>query len=281
MSDAWEPQLTYCPSQSIIAATSDGKHTAYVIFSEILNQRDKVCFHGEQTFLYPVAPEVAFKGPGPSMPQASAADDEIAQSLKMHIISQSDQLAKLGSRTLRRLHAEQCIIHGLTRPLGLETSMGLSSMARLTHNRHFNTARYSEDELLVPGSLVYAHATSLAARDVHECLHEELEECSFIHPLHPNDPMGAVSYIKDVTVHLNGVLEKISLTTIGIKQSDVTREFHNCQLPVELFTRRGLTTKRVEEICKDRCPELEGKIVVITHRTLLRCRPNQPAVFLL
>lgn len=46
--------------------------------------------------------------------------------------------------------------------------MELSSLARLTHSRHFDTVKHGADGLLVPAGLILALATSLSARDLHE-----------------------------------------------------------------------------------------------------------------
>ena len=46
--------------------------------------------------------------------------------------------------------------------------MELSSLARLTHSRHFDTIKHGVDGLLVPAGLILALATSLSARDLHE-----------------------------------------------------------------------------------------------------------------
>lgn len=46
--------------------------------------------------------------------------------------------------------------------------MELSSLARLTHSRHFDTVKHGKDGLTVPAGLILALATSLSARDLHE-----------------------------------------------------------------------------------------------------------------
>lgn len=46
--------------------------------------------------------------------------------------------------------------------------MELSSLARLTHSRHFDTVKHGVDGLVVPAGLILALATSLSARDLHE-----------------------------------------------------------------------------------------------------------------
>lgn len=54
------------------------------------------------------------------------------------------------------------------RQISKTQSMELSSSARLTHSRHFDTVRHGVDGLTVPAGLILALATSLSARDLHE-----------------------------------------------------------------------------------------------------------------
>ncbi|CAN0553978.1 unnamed protein product, partial [Ectocarpus sp. 8 AP-2014] len=54
------------------------------------------------------------------------------------------------------------------RPISRTQSMELSSLARLTHSRHFDTVKHGEDGLAIPAGLIVALATSLSARDLHE-----------------------------------------------------------------------------------------------------------------
>lgn len=54
------------------------------------------------------------------------------------------------------------------RPLSETQSMELSSLARLTHSRHFDTLKHGADGLTVPAGLILALSTSLSARDLHE-----------------------------------------------------------------------------------------------------------------
>ena len=54
------------------------------------------------------------------------------------------------------------------RPISETQSMELSSLARLTHSRHFDTVKHGKEGLTVPAGLILALATSLSARDLHE-----------------------------------------------------------------------------------------------------------------
>ncbi|KAG5183722.1 hypothetical protein JKP88DRAFT_348564 [Tribonema minus] len=234
-----------------IKATS-GQMTAYGIICEVINQHGRVCFVAEKTLLFPwkIPPSEATAEPQPPR----------QQTLKEHFINQSEKLLALGGTSLSRLRAGQL-------------SMALSSLGRLNHDRHYNTVKYSGDELMIPGGLVYALSTAATARDLHEILHEELVNCNFINPLRPGDVMGCISYISAAETHVNGVLERLTVKTIGIKGMDV-RDLKGQPLPLALFTTPKLRTKRVEEICAKECPELSKRIVVISERTIMRQAPK-------
>lgn len=56
---------------------------------------------------------------------------------------------------------------------------------------------------------------SLASRDLHEVLYEELEECSFPNNMNPGDTVGAMTFIKSLEEHVSGDIECINTRTIG------------------------------------------------------------------
>ena len=67
----------------------------------------------------------------------------------------------------------------------------------------------------MPGGLVMGLTCSLASRDLHEVLYEELEECSFPNNMNPGDTVGAVTFIKSLEEHVSGDIECINTRTIG------------------------------------------------------------------
>lgn len=85
-----------------------------------------------------------------------------------HLVQQASVLQAKGSQTLSNLRPGQLLLHTLARPLTLTHSMQLASLARLTHEKHFNTLKNSAESLLVPGGLVLALSCALTARDLHE-----------------------------------------------------------------------------------------------------------------
>jgi acyl dehydratase len=142
--------------------TSDGRHSIYRIHCEMKNQRGVVVFTCEKTMLFP------FHVVRPSEIEVKEPSLTEKNDFLNHLIQKADVLQTLGSQTLTSLRPGQLIIHTLTRPLSETQCMQLSSLARLTHERHFNTRLFRRDEMFVPGGLVLGLTCSQASRDLHE-----------------------------------------------------------------------------------------------------------------
>lgn len=214
-----------------------------------------------------------FKVPGsavslPSLPEGPA-------DFLDHLIEQAETLQGIGSQTLTTLRPGQLILHTLSRPLSETHMMQLASLARLTHERHFNTRKFRRDELFIPGGLVLGMSTSLASRDLHEVLYEELIDCAFPNNLHPGETMGAITYVQDLEEHVSGDVEAINLRTLGLKNIDVHRDLAGRVLPLELFRGPLPRPKDLEEIIKKHCPELSKLVVCIADRRIYRQAPKQ------
>lgn len=112
--------------------TSDGLHSLFRIHCELINQRGVIVFTCEKTMLFPFQ---VVRSSEVEMTNQPSASSEFLD----HLIKKADILQTLGSQTLTSLRPGQLIIHKLTRPLTFTQIMQLSSLARLTHERHFNT----------------------------------------------------------------------------------------------------------------------------------------------
>lgn len=173
-----------------LRTTSDQKHSIFNIHCMLINQREQVVFSCDKTMLFPFIVSV------PSEVEVPLEDVEHGQDFLAHLIRQVEILQQRGSHTLTSVRPGQLLLHTLTRPLSATHCMQLATLARLTHERHFNTKLYREDELYVPGGLVLGLTTSLSSRDLHEALYEELIGCNFPNNLAPNDAVGAISFIQ-------------------------------------------------------------------------------------
>ena len=96
-------------------------------------------------------------------------------------MSKAEVLGELGSHSLRPLRPSQLIVHSMCRPLSLTQSQQLASLARLTHERHFDSRKFdAKSEIYVPGGLVLGLTMSASARDLHEILHEEVRRANTV-----------------------------------------------------------------------------------------------------
>ena len=87
--------------------------------------------------------------------------------------------------------------------------------------------------------------TSLASRDLHEVLYEEILDCSFPNETVPGETIGAFTFISTREEHRSGDMEAIELRTVGVKNMDVHRQLAEKELPLELFQWENLKAKSV------------------------------------
>lgn len=145
-----------------LRTTSDQLHSIFTIDCQLINQRNVVLFDCELYVLFP------FKVPPSDVVVNSSDSIKHNNSLLNHLIRQVEVLQERGSQTLASVRPGQLILHTLTRPLSPTHCMQLATLARLTHERHFNTRLFRNEELYVPSGLVVALTCSLSSRDLHE-----------------------------------------------------------------------------------------------------------------
>lgn len=252
--------------------TSDKEHSIITFACELRNQHGKPVFTCDKKMLFPFARSLDVVGEyNPPVPP---------DALVSAMTARAGVLGQLGSQSLQPLRPGQLLLHSLHRPLTDTQSRQLSSLARLTHERHFDSVRFPDDHLrYIPGGLIVGLALSASARDLHEVLHESMRSCSFIRNVHPGESVGAVSFVTRLEENVGGDLEAVTVRTIGVKNMDV-RDLTGVDLPTELFTRPGLQRATIDEILGDEHRALAERIVVALDRRMLRQAPRHE-VFLL
>ncbi|KAL7489564.1 hypothetical protein ACHAW6_015220 [Cyclotella cf. meneghiniana] len=252
--------------------TSDGNHSIFNFSCNLINQRGRVCMTADKRLL--------FEFPVPESKVTLLPDEsESSQLFRDHLLSKAHVLTE--SHSLTALHRGSLILHTLTRSITFAQSQQLASLARLTHERHFDIRKYDKKtEIYVPAGLVLGLTVSAANRDFHEALHEEVINVSYVHHLHPGDVVGAFSYVSDVNENLPGDLESVTVRTIGVKNIDVINDLRDVSVPMELLLTDKTYTKSVDSICKSLCPKLFNKIVAVVDRKIIR-QSNRSEVFLL
>ena len=259
--------------------TSDGNHTVINFSCELSNQRGRVCMSLDKRMMFP------FAVPPSTLDNAPIVNPMVhtQQLLRDHLLSKAQVLSSLGSQSLARLRPQQTILHSMHRSLSLSQSQQLASLAKLTHERHFDIRKYDpKTEILVPGGLVLGLVLSATSRDLHEVLHEELLHVSYTNPVHPGDVIGAITYVHDIDDTIaTGNLECLTVTTIGVKNMEARDlEAASSKLPLDLFEHSNSLPKQIERICKKKCPLLSHRIVVQVTRKIIRQSRRQD-IFLL
>jgi citrate lyase subunit beta/citryl-CoA lyase len=259
-----------------IKNTSDGNHSVIHFNCSLVNQRGRVCMHADKRMLF----QFAVTESATAMEEYDEDDIADTHLFRDHLLSKATTvLAEQPSHSLAKLVPGQLILHSMHRSLPFSSSQQLASLARLTHERHFDVRKYEKSEILVPGGLVLGITMSAAARDLHEVLHEEIKSCAYVNALDPDTVVGAISYVSAVDENLPGDLELVTVTTLGIKNLNVKRDLASIGIPKALFE-PGLFAKEIEQICKESCPVLSHKIVVQVERKILR-QTSHREVFLL
>ena len=84
-----------------------------------------------------------------------------------------------------------------------------------------------------------------------------------------------MTYIRNISEHVNGELEVVEIRTIGVKGMEVDLALANVELPSELFSGSIPRPSKLEDILKRSCPKLSRKVVCIADRKIYRQAPQQ------
>lgn len=134
--------------------TSDGNHTVIHFACQLVNQRGRICMTAGKRMMFPFTVENA-NSPVSASTIRSKLNDQDIYLFRNHILSQARTLLSIGSHSLKRLHTGHLILHRMNRSVSLTQSQQLASLARLTHERHFDVRKYDATcEILVPGGVV-------------------------------------------------------------------------------------------------------------------------------
>lgn len=260
--------------------TSSGQNTIVTVHCDLSDaETHQTVFSVDKIMLYPqseVLPSIPL--PSDSEPTSPTLTGEFREKSVTGQIENRFRLSE--SSTLSPLQPHQLLLHGMSRPLTLSTSMQLATLFRLTHPLLYNVERYKESELVVPGGLVLATAHSCGARSLYEVLAEELVSCSFVNRVSPQDNIAAMSYVIG-SRELNSSLEEITIKTLGVKNFDIVKELEDKPVPVSLFSETLLKRSKIESICKDEIPELSNRIVCSSLRKIVRQSAHHQSIFLL
>ena len=111
-------------------------------------------------------------------------------------------------------------------------------------------------------------------RELHEILFQTLHDVSFTSPLHPNEVVAAISYVRSRAESISAELEKLEIVTLGIKGIGDARDLTKHPLPTALFlSDKPLKTSEIRELLKGSHIKPE-QIVLQAHRSIYRQAPK-------
>ena len=175
-----------------IRNTSDGNHSVIHFICDLINQRGRICMRADKRLLFqfPVPESNAVVMNSPSSNGSTLGQDNKPLDTNLfrdHLLSKATTvLANQPSHSLAQLQKGDLILHSLHRSLTFSQSQQMASLARLTHERHFDIRKYDRNsEILIPGGLVLGITMSASARDLHEVLFEEIQSCSYVNSYVP------------------------------------------------------------------------------------------------
>ncbi|GAB5364049.1 hypothetical protein AAMO2058_000936300 [Amorphochlora amoebiformis] len=260
-----------------LRTTSDGKSSLLKVKCALLNQDNERVFSMSKTMLFI---GTTSKEGNRDMRKPTRRSNPPPSRVLGQISRNSNTLSR--SNALARLYEGQLILHSLARPIGTSMSMILSTMFRMTHPSLFNTKRFGQDNILVPGGVMLSQVHSCCSRGLYEILYEELTHAQLLNPVSPMDVVGAISYVHDIKpLTDNPELEEVTIQTWGIKGVDVAHELKNVELPVNIFGKEPVRRSELDAKLKDAYPDLCGKVVSNHLRRLVRQSPRSETMFLL
>jgi len=172
---------------------------------------------------------------------------------------------------LAPLETGELILHPPVRPIGISENLLLTTLFRNTHPLHFDTRHFGDDGLIVCGGFVQALAHACSEREFRPILEERLERSHHVNPVAPGERIGAISRVLDIRP-ISDHLEEVRVHTLGLREVDVLEDLAGVPIPAELFAPTNQKPSTIQEICRDHCPQLEGKIALRALRVLLRPR---------
>lgn len=257
--------------------TRDGKRTVVRVGCQLFNvSTGERVFSVDKQIIYPDA-----INPANHVRDAATAPPPAEGEMLRHVVSNAAQLADGGmAHALAELKPGSLLLHGSSRPLQPAVLMSLASLGRLTHPYVFNTQRYGETELGVPGGLVLAQTFAAASRSLFEVVHETVLSARHLAPVHPGDVIGAMSFV-DAVERVADSVERATIVTLGVKNTDVVHELDAVPLPLALFATTPMRPREFESLCEAEAPQLSGKLVSHSVRHVYRQHSAQEQMFLL
>ena len=243
-----------------VQPTTNKKQTIVTSWHYLFNQNDQTVFRLKRVTLFPRFDEIINEG--------EYELEEEHNFIREAILNSGDNL--LVDNQFPDLERNDLILHLIVRPIGKSENLFWSTYLKNTHPIHTNYLR-DNGKVVVSGGLVQAMVLGIAGRDIREALYTEIDQAFHINKVHAEDHLGAFTVVKEITLAQSD-MEELHLRTIGLVNFDPEIYLKNTDIPDELFEDLSRPAE-VEKICREKCPQLAGKIALICNWRILRKLP--------
>ncbi|OUU24064.1 MAG: hypothetical protein CBC13_04150 [Planctomycetia bacterium TMED53] len=170
------------------------------------------------------------------------------------------------------LRTGDLIFHRGSRPIAWSENLSISTLLQESHPIHWDTHRYGREGLIISGGLIHSLVSAISNRDFRQVIDEVVLHCSHLQPVSPGDQVGAISRILSAEP-IDSRLEAVRVKTLGLKNFSSIKNLED-RFPSRLLKEKQRSRREIDEICTQESPQLNGKIVLQSVRTLIRPRMN-------
>lgn len=248
--------------------TSNGKQSVIKTTHVLLNQRDEPVFSLVKMSLYPHIQGLDEREPMEPQRRLDLPRSDEVSPLRSALLDAGSAVAP-PAVAHHSLEPGELLLHPRVRPIGESENLALTTLFRNTHPIHFDYQAHAPEEIIVCGGFVMSMAAAAGSRDLRQVLDEEIVHCSHVNPVVPTDSVGAISFVLDVQP-VGDHLEEVTVKTLGLKNTDVSVELDEVNIPRALLEESSPKPSEVESICKSYCPILSRRIAMQMTRRLLR-----------
>jgi len=248
--------------------TSSGEASVIVSTHILVNQHRECVFRLTKYSYYPPLPDTALAAAALGRCEYDSLFDGMCSDTLTQCLLDCENPPAAPRAPLGK---GELILHPPVRPIGHSENLLLTTLFRNTHPVHSDTLQFGDDGLIVCGGFVQALAHACSERELRPILEEQLEYSQHINPVRPGERIGAVSLVLDTRL-MSEHLEEVRVMTLGLREVDVRGELSELPLPSALFEPHEMRPSDVQAICRDHCPQLEGRIALRSLRIIRRRR---------
>lgn len=262
-------RVKYCINSAYNKVASDGNMYTITLSSHcVFNQHDEVVFTLQKKTMFASENEYP-----PSETQFNE-DLTSKESICKNIVLEQETENLVSQAPQPFLVPGQVLAHDSVKVHSYSEMAMLATLMRITNPHHHNIAKYSQNDILVPGPFVMAATIANTAQSLGEVIYEEIPHSTSLNKVNPGDQIGTITYVMDLSPVVGKPdLEIVTLRHLGIKNTDIDSLLEN-GVPEKIVCGSLSKPSEYEAVCQRECPLLHYKIACQIVRKIIRVRPD-------